>query len=169
MKAALFTIFPFLVLYAAFTDTFTMKITNRTTLLLTGGFFLMALFISMPLPEIGMHIVGALLVLSIGMVFNACGWVGGGDVKLIAAIALWLGWDMLYDYTMMSAVFGGVVTFGIIFLRMSVYNIPQLLTSPISKIIDKDSGVPYGIALSGAGLLLYQQSFWFEKLTAIAL
>ena len=51
----------------------------------------------MPPPTIGMH-VGAAAVLVVSFVFFARGWIGGGDAKLAAATALWLGFDQLLNY-----------------------------------------------------------------------
>ena len=168
MKEAIFTIFPFLVLFAAMTDTFSMRISNRNTLLLVAFFFPMAFMIGLPVETIGMHIVAGALVLFVGLVLFSFGWVGGGDVKLIAAISLWLGWDLVLEYTLLAALLGGLVTFGIIILRKSFSDVPQLITSPIAKILDENNGVPYGIALSAAGLIIYQQSFWFDQLIITA-
>ena len=49
----------------------------------------------MPLAEIGMHVAAALAVLVVTFVFFSRGWIGGGDAKLAAATALWLGFDQL--------------------------------------------------------------------------
>ena len=40
----------------------------------------------------------------------ALGWIGGGDAKLAAAIALWLGWGALLDYSLSAAIYGGALT-----------------------------------------------------------
>jgi prepilin peptidase CpaA len=50
------------------------------------------------LPAIGAHLAAGLCVLLLCMVFFFCGWCGGGDAKLLAAIALWFGFDSLFQY-----------------------------------------------------------------------
>jgi prepilin peptidase CpaA len=47
----------------------------------------------------------------------ARGWIGGGDAKLAAAIALWLGFDHLSDYAHSASILGGLLTVSIILLR----------------------------------------------------
>ena len=39
-----------------------------------------------------------LAVLVVTFMFFARGWIGGGDAKLAAATALWLGFDQLLNY-----------------------------------------------------------------------
>ena len=38
------------------------------------------------------------------------GWIGGGDAKLAAATAAWLGWTAILDYGLAAALFGGILT-----------------------------------------------------------
>ncbi len=49
-------------------------------------------------------------MLVIRIAFFAKGWIGGGDAKLSAATALWLGNDHLFEYALLASVFGGVLT-----------------------------------------------------------
>src|SRR5438128_10414748 len=91
-------LFPALMAFAATSDLLTMTISNRVSLILVGGFFVLAVWSGMPLADIGMHIAAALAVLVVTFTFFACGWIGGGDAKLAAATALWLGFDQLLNY-----------------------------------------------------------------------
>src|SRR4051812_9274134 len=52
--------------------------------------------------EMWLHLLAGGCALAIGMALFAAGWVGGGDAKLFAAACLWLGWDALFQYTMVS-------------------------------------------------------------------
>ena len=47
------------------------------------------------------------------------GWVGGGDAKLAAATAIWLGWSSILDYGLAAAICGGVLTLAILGARMA--------------------------------------------------
>ena len=49
-------------------------------------------------------------VLVVTFVFFARGWIGGGDAKLAAATALWLGFDQLLNYLIFASILGGVLT-----------------------------------------------------------
>ena len=70
----------------------------------------------------------------------ACGWMGGGDVKLIAALALWLPLAPLLDMLMIMAIAGGVITVIMVIER----RIKRAQAVP---------EVPYGIAIAVAALL----------------
>ena len=84
-------IFPLLMAFAAFSDLFTMRISNKLVLTVIVAFFALALFVGLPLEVIGMHLACAAGVLVVALVFFNLGWIGGGDGKLVAATALWLG------------------------------------------------------------------------------
>src|ERR1041385_9347264 len=91
-------LFPALMAFAASSDLLTMTISNRVSLILVGGFFVLAVWSGMPLADIGMHVAAALAVLVVTFTFFARGWIGGGDAQLPAAAALWLGFDQLLNY-----------------------------------------------------------------------
>ena len=88
MDAIRLLLFPALMAFAASSDLLTMTISNRLSLALTGGFFLLTLVIGMSWPAIGMHLAAAALVLMFSFGFFSQGWIGGGDAKLVAATAL---------------------------------------------------------------------------------
>ena len=96
--------------FAASSDLLTMTISNRLSLVLAGGFFLLAVATGMSAPAIGMHLGAAALVLTVAFVFFTQGWIGGGDAKLAAATALWFGFDHLLDYLLYASLFGGALT-----------------------------------------------------------
>ncbi|MDF2798244.1 MAG: peptidase [Devosia sp.] len=158
--------FPFAMAFAASSDLLTMRISNKLVLLLVAGFALMALAIDLPLELVAMHIACALAVLVVGFAFFALGWIGGGDAKLAAATTLWLGFGLALPYLVYAALLGGVLTLGILALR-------QLPLTPLlarfvwlERLHDRKSGVPYGVALAIAGLLVYSNSAIFERLAA---
>ncbi|MGA3302836.1 MAG: prepilin peptidase [Methylovirgula sp.] len=148
-------LFPALMIYAAFSDLFTMTISNRISIALVVGFFLLALALHMPIRDIGQHVACALCVLGVTFLFFALHWVGGGDAKLASATALWLGFDQLWNYGIYAALLGGALTLFIVVLRR--WPLPPLLITQnwIARLHDHDAGVPYGIALAIAGLMLY--------------
>src|SRR5262249_6072907 len=91
-------VFPAVMAFAASSDLFTMTISNRISLILIAGFVALAVGTGMPVGEMLNHAGAAGLVLAVTFAFFLCGWVGGGDAKLAAATALWLGWAHLLDY-----------------------------------------------------------------------
>lgn len=84
----------------------------------------------------------ALAILVVGTPLFAAGWLGGGDVKLLAASGTWFmldgGWKMLAAV----AVIGGVLTLIALSLRHF-----QLRETRIA-LLRRGVGVPYGIAIS---------------------
>jgi len=160
-------IFPLLMVFAALTDLFTMTIPNRISMILVGVYFALALYLPIPLDIVGWHLscAAAMLVLTFAMFHFQ--WIGGGDAKLAAATALWLGWDHLLDYGLVASIAGGVLTVIVIELRR--HDLPQKVLSLnfVAKLADKNGGVPYGIALALAGLFVYPQTLVWSRLAGL--
>lgn len=158
MAFATLVFFPLLLVYAAFSDLFTMTISNFVSLALMAIFFALALALGMPAREIGLHTAAGLLVLVLAFFMFARGWIGGGDAKLAAAIALWVGFDHLADYSLYAALLGGLLTLFILIMRRHPLPTVLIRQNWIARLHDQGNGVPYGIALAVAGLLLYPQT-----------
>jgi prepilin peptidase CpaA len=116
----------------------------------------------LPLDEIGMSIAAAAIVLAVAFTFFAFGWIGGGDAKLVSATALWVGFGLMLQYLIYAALLGGALTMFILTIRR--YTLPIWLVRQewIQRLHDKKSGVPYGIALAAAGILVYSQTSIFR-------
>lgn len=153
-------LFPALMAFAASSDLLTMTISNRLSLALAGGFFLLTLVTGMSLYAFGMHLAAAAVVLTAAFVFFSQGWIGGGDAKLAAATALWLGFDHLLPYVIYASVFGGALT--IVLLQFRLAPLPVWLASEpwVQRLHRKEGGVPYGIALAAAALAIYPDTPW---------
>jgi prepilin peptidase CpaA len=153
-------LFPALMAFAASSDLLTMTISNRLSLALAGGFFLLTLITGMSLGAIGMHLAAAALVLTVCFGFFSMGWIGGGDAKLAAATALWFGFDFLLDYLIYASLFGGVLTILLIQFRRLPLPGPLARQAWILRLHDAGGGVPYGIALAAAALTVYPKTGW---------
>jgi prepilin peptidase CpaA len=155
-------LFPAMMAFAASSDLFTMTISNRVTLILVGGFFSLALFSGMPLDDMLSHLGAAAIVLAFSFGFFARGWIGGGDAKLAAATALWLGFDHLMAYLLYASIFGGILT--LLMIRFRLMPLPQALAKQewVKRLHKLDGGVPYGIALAAAALLIYPDTSWMK-------
>ena len=150
------TLFPLLMAYAAFSDLFTMTISNWIAILLVVGFLVLAFVTGMaPATLLGLHLAPGLGVLALTFVFFARGWIGGGDAKLAAATALWLGGDHLADYGLLASVLGTVLTVGLLVLRKRALPAALCHRPWVARLHAAGTGVPYGIALAIAGLLIY--------------
>lgn len=159
--------FPALMAFAAASDLLTMTIPNRVSLALVVGFVAVALFGGVGVQAIGLHVAAGAVVLAVTFAFFAFGWIGGGDAKLAAATALWLGFDPLPDYLIATAIGGGVLTVAILMLRR--VSLPDFAKgwTWLARLHHPDCGVPYGIALAAAALVVYPHSeIWLAGLAA---
>ena len=158
LDMAVLAIFPGLMLFAAVSDLLTMTIPNRVSLILVAGFFALALVMRLPPNVMAWHAAAGVFVLAAGFLMFNFGWIGGGDAKLAAATSLWLGFGALASYGVLAAVFGGLLTLGVLALRRLA--LPAGLSSMgwLARLHDEKSGVPYGIALALAGLVVYPES-----------
>jgi prepilin peptidase CpaA len=155
-------LFPAVMAFAASTDLFTMKISNRVPLVLAGGFAVLAVIDGMPLVDVGNHIAAGLVVLAVCFGFVACGWIGGGDAKFAAATALWFGWVELYEYLVIASLFGGILTYLLLEFRRRMLP-PVLANQPwLARLHEPNGGVPYGIALAAAALAIYPSTAWMK-------
>jgi len=154
-------VFPLLMAFAASSDLLTMRISNKLVFALVIGFVALALFVGLPLEVIGMHFACAAIVLVAGFAFFAFGWIGGGDAKLAAATTLWLGFGMMLPYIVYASLLGGALT--MILLAARRWPLPDNVRriAWIDRLHNQKTGVPYGIALAAAGLLVYSQSVIF--------
>ena len=157
-------LFPALMAFAASSDLFTMTISNRVSLALTGGFFALALLTGMSGGDILSHSGAGLMVLAITFGFFAFGWIGGGDAKLAAATALWLGFDHLLVYAVYASIFGGILT--LLIIKFRVLPLPQAMARQawVQRLHESNGGVPYGIALAAAALVVYPHTSWMQAL-----
>jgi prepilin peptidase CpaA len=155
-------VFPALMAFAASSDLVTMTISNRITLALVGGFVTIAFMSGMSPSDVLSHAGAAATVLAVTFLFFARGWIGGGDAKLAAATALWFGFDHLLVYLLYASVFGGALTLAMIRFRMMT--LPQVFADQewVKRLHRPDGGVPYGIALATAALLIYPYTTWMQ-------
>lgn len=61
---------------------------------------------------LGMGLLAMLLVLALGLPFFAVGWFGGGDVKLMAAVAAVIGFPAALPFLLATLLWGGVIALG---------------------------------------------------------
>jgi prepilin peptidase CpaA len=157
-------LFPAMMAFAASSDLLTMTISNRVSLILAASFFVLAAMSGMPLVDVGTHLGAAAIVLTVSFVFFARGWIGGGDAKLAAATALWLGFDQLLNYLIYASLFGGLLTLAI--MRFRLMPLPSALANQewAKRLHRMDAGVPYGIALALAALAIYPDTSWMKSL-----
>ena len=142
------TLFMLLAL-AAIEDLWRLQINDWVCAVIAAGAFL-AVAIDGPAGQLWENLLLFALVLGLGTLLFVRGWMGGGDVKLLAASALWFDLDQGWKMLVAVAIAGGIEALLIMILRM----IPW---SPSARnrmaFLRRDEGIPYGVAI-GAGVVL---------------
>jgi prepilin peptidase CpaA len=153
-----FAFFPTTMALSASMDLLTFTIPNRLCLTLAVGYLIFAVTLGIPAVDILLNISCALAILIITFVMFHVGLIGGGDAKLAAATAAWLGWTAIFDYGLAAALFGGVLTLIILGARMIPLPAAFSRMDWLVRLHNANAGVPYGIALAAAGLMQYPNS-----------
>lgn len=112
--------FHLLLLRAGIGDLITMRIPNWLILTLLLGYAVLAPLAGFTSVDMAISLACALVVFCVGLGVFACGWIGGGDVKLMAVAALWLGLPQLPAFVLFTTVFGAVLTLGLLVYRAGV-------------------------------------------------
>lgn len=159
LQTALLLVFPVLVVVGGLRDLSSYIIPNWISLALVAGFLPAALVLGAPVGEIGLHVGVGAAGLVIGMAMFALGWVGGGDAKLFAASALWLGWPAVASFLLYTGVAGGGLALALLALR-SAWVRPYVLSGPawFARLAEPKEGAPYGVAIAIGALCAFPAS-----------
>ena len=151
-------IFPGLMALSAATDLMTMTIPNAIPAALGLGYVALAATLGLPVETALVAVSCGLATLTATFLLFSRGWIGGGDAKLAAAAALWLGWGAMQAFLVLASLIGGVLTLA--FSRPAPSRSPTRSPGvPGSRGCGRPgAGVPYGIALAAAGVLQYPHS-----------
>jgi prepilin peptidase CpaA len=142
-------VLPALLAAAAIWDLTSFTIPNPLSLALAALFPLFALALRLPLDAFGGHLLAGLIALLIGFTMFARNFIGGGDAKLYAGAALWLGLHDLVAYTLIATILGGLLTLVLLGLRQLPLPAGLARQGWLLKLHDTRSGIPYGVALAG--------------------
>ena len=153
---------PILLAAAAGWDLASFTIPNFINIAVIAVFPAFAFAAGLPLEAVGLHLLAGFAGLAIGFLFFALGYIGGGDAKLFAGVALWLGFADLMAYALLASVFGGFLTLGLLIARQ--WPLPAALARQpwILKLHDARSGIPYGVALAAGAFILLPHSEIFR-------
>jgi prepilin peptidase CpaA len=108
------------------------------------------------------HAGAALAVLAVGLGLFAFRVFGGGDIKLLAAVALWLGLtNDLAAYLLVVALLGGALAVALVMVRSAVatWGAPWLVSVP--RLIQPGAPVPYGVAIAAVALWIAPRASLF--------
>lgn len=102
-----------------------------------------------PWPGMALQVGVAVLTFAVFAGAFALGAMGGGDVKLIGALALWLPWQALLVMLVIMSLAGGALT-----LAMMIRKKLARTEGPLE--------IPYGVAIAFAGLWMIGQRFFYQ-------
>ncbi len=151
--------FPALAIVAAMRDATSFTIPNWISLALIALFFPTALLLGASLTQIGLAVAVGFGALIVGMGMFAAGWIGGGDAKLFAAAALWLGWSALLPFLAVTALAGGALAFSLLVMRSGWFRPVTIgLRGWIGRLATPGENVPYGVAIAIGALVAFPTS-----------
>jgi len=128
-------------------DLKTRTIPNWLNLAIALGAVAFWIAVGLPVwPEVALRLAVAFVTFWVFAAAFAMGAMGGGDVKLIAALALWLPWQAVLVLLFLMSIAGGVLTLG--------YLIRHKLARREEKL-----EIPYGVAIAFGGLWLISERF----------
>ena len=120
---------------------------------ISGGIVLayIAAFLIAPMPwQSGLQAMAVFFV--VGYIVYALKLMGGGDIKLLVACALWIGKARALDFIFLVALIGGVFAVGLWILRKLLALLP--LTKILPRILKEGEPIPYGVAIALGFLLI---------------
>ena len=159
LQIALLMVFPALVIAAAVKDLTTFTIPNWIAAGLVAGFAAFALEAGLPWQVVAADAAVGFAALVAGMAMFALRWVGGGDAKLFAAAALWLGLAPAVTYLFYTAFAGGLLALTLLGLRSA----PARAVLPqgpawFARLTEPGGAAPYGVAIAVGALAAFPQS-----------
>lgn len=100
-----------------------------------------------PLPAWWQHVAAGIVMFAVGVALFARGWLGGGDVKLLAACALWTGFDGLPWLIAGTTLSGAVLA--IVVLAARRFAAPGMRYPALQA----GGPLPYAVAIFGGATL----------------
>ena len=131
------------------------RLPNGLNLAVALAFLPWAWAVGLAWDQLAIHVGVGIVVLGIGFALFATGVIGGGDAKMGAAVALWIGFsfsdplDLLRFFLVMSLAGGVLAVFALTWQRATRRQLTRAL--------------PYGVAIAAAGL-----DYWFRHSQAAA-
>jgi prepilin peptidase CpaA len=132
---------------AARADARSLQIPDRFALTIVAAFMVAA--IGQPIAATGLGVLAGVVVFAGGAWMFARGWLGGGDVKLLAAVAVWAGPSGL-PVLLQTTAFAGAALAAVMLVRLR-RRTPDgwAMRAPLA------APMPFGVAIAAGGLALF--------------
>ena len=136
-----------ILVFAAVIDVRTFTISNRLnlTVALLAPVYWASVALS-PWPDMAVQLAGAVTVFGLLALAFFAGMMGGGDVKLAAALALWFSPVTTVKFLVLMSLAGGVLTL-------------VILAWHRTRKREGRPQIPYGVAIAFGGLAILTQRF----------
>lgn len=147
-----------LVAFVFYTDSTSFRIPNwlnASILALCPVAFLLHANMPSVISSIGAFV---LIFLSVGAFFMWARNFGGGDWKMLSALAPWIGLFHLLDFILYMGVFGGIETLSILLLRKYTPENSGLRKGRFKMLYSRND-IPYGLAIATAALIMLFYNF----------
>ena len=145
-------ILPLCLMVAAISDIRTRRIPNWISVVLITSFLLVGLIEGFSLGTLSIHMGIGLCVLICGFILFAFNVVGGGDAKLLASCAVWMGPEAALTFLVLTALSGGLFSLGVLMFRQMPLPVTAVKVDWISRLHMQGSGIPYGLAIAVGGI-----------------
>jgi prepilin peptidase CpaA len=150
------SIFVLCICYTIVSDFRDLKIPNWVIISLVLTFAVFAAAYLEPRAALG-HLIVAIFIFLLASAFFVANWVAGGDVKLLAATALWMGPEHAAYFTMLMALVGSALALALLWIRKYPYllntHIPNNWLLQRFTTLAVHGQCPYGVAIGVAALL----------------
>lgn len=146
-----------LLLYVAATDVATRLISNRACVALA----LLGIVSQLAYPmQVAESLIAAAILFLLLLLIYARGWIGGGDVKLLAALAIGLPLTGIVQLLTVTALAGGVLALAHLMMRNLPYpNLAPVGSSLVRRVYAAErwrhlrhAPLPYGLAIACGGI-----------------
>jgi prepilin peptidase CpaA len=144
----------------AVNDVFTYRIPNWANAAIALAFFAFAAAAALAGAEVSWigHLTAGALVIAVGLLMFQYGALGGGDVKLLSAAALWIGMQGLLSFVVLVGLSGGALVLLLLFMRRNLMALVAWASprAPQSwpRVFTAGEKVPYGVAIAAGAILI---------------
>jgi prepilin peptidase CpaA len=142
---AIDALFYALLLGAAVSDLLRFRIPNAIVLAIAVLFVAAALIAPGKVAWLG-HLGAGVTVLVCTAVMFHFNVMGGGDAKMLAAVAFWTGFSSLVPFLVVVSVIGGVLALALLVIRFVCKRIPSV---DWPRLLLPGNPMPYGVAIGG--------------------
>ncbi|MCH8236560.1 MAG: prepilin peptidase [Proteobacteria bacterium] len=147
-------VYPLALVWAVTSDVRHLIIPNWTCIAIAAAFLPAALLQGLDYSAIAWHYGAGMALILAGMILFARNLIGGGDLKLLAAAGVWIGWSGLWPYLLLVTLLGGALAMAVLIARKFKRKIPLISHEDVGGA----HPVPYGVAIGVAAIIMFSKN-----------